>query len=703
VSFALAYFWYAQEKENVLVQMGAELRTFSNQYYSRISDTPLGNKSFKWIALNSIQLVEENGQFIAGAEIDKEDALKVEVRQFKLIGYTDKRDIRQTAFSLFLLLSLCLNLVALLITQVNKALILQGIRRLDQAIEAPNDGEAPDVEPCFIHFKETLDHALGQSESVRDVNKDIEHKYRLVSDLNVALFDGITDAVFQKNLKLEYLKINQVFAALLNLRNTEDVIGKTDFHLDWSVNDRHYLREMQERFVASEQVSIEIERAFEVRGIGQQMLRWRLTKFESNGESYILGVIENITGIKRSENQVRALNQDLVKQLAKANRAELEIKQVKNHLSNIIDSMPSVLVAIDLDGTVTQWNRQATYHCQLEKDEAVGQSLIAIMPELEPHASLIEQALKEQATQKVERVKASVGERNMILNIMVYPLISQEVSGAVVRIDDVTSQVRLEDMMVQTEKMMSVGGLAAGMAHEINNPLGGILQGMQTVRRRLSDRLPKNAEVADELGFEMHQLNRYLEERGINRFFDNIVEAGERAASIVDNMLNFSRKNRESGQLYDVNKLLDTSIELAAKDFDMKKRFDFRNIELIREYGSELPRIPLNSGEIVQVLLNLLKNAAQAMQKTEHPSIHVSTRQNHGYIDIVIQDNGPGMSDEIRKRVFEPFYTTKGVGDGTGLGLSVSYFIIHNNHKGKIDLDTKPGDGAKFTISLPID
>ena len=91
------------------------------------------------------------------------------------------------------------------------------------------------------------------------------------------------------------------------------------------------------------------------------------------------------------------------------------------------------------------------------------------------------------------------------------------------------------------------------------------------------------------------------------------------------------------------------------------------------------------------------------MQKTEHPSIHVSTRQNHGYIDIVIQDNGPGMSDEIRKRVFEPFYTTKGVGDGTGLGLSVSYFIIHNNHKGKIDLDTKPGDGAKFTISLPID
>ena len=133
-------------------------------------------------------------------------------------------------------------------------------------------------------------------------------------------------------------------------------------------------------------------------------------------------------------------------------------------------------------------------------------------------------------------------------DVTVYPLMSNGVEGAVIRVDDVTERVRIEEMMVQSEKMLSVGGLAAGMAHEINNPLGVILQASQNVLRRVSPDLPVNARVAGECGITLSSVQQYLERREILTFLEDIRQSGQRAAEIVANMLSFSRKAEGTGK-----------------------------------------------------------------------------------------------------------------------------------------------------------
>ena len=287
---------------------------------------------------------------------------------------------------------------------------------------------------------------------------------------------------------------------------------------------------------------------------------------------------------------------------------------------------------------------------------------------------------------------------------MVYPLIANSAKGAVIRVDDVTARVRIESMMVQTEKMLSVGGLAAGMAHEINNPLGAILQGSQNILRRIGPDLPQNRSVADALGVDLNQLNRYLQERGILRFLEGIREAGSRATKIVADMLSFSRRSESRFTLVDIEDMLETVLRLAASDYDLKKKYDFKRILIARDYDPALGTVYCDKTEIEQVILNLLKNAAQAMagDNTPSPAITLRTLREPDNALIEVIDNGPGMDDDILKRIFEPFFTTKEVGVGTGLGLSVSYFIVTEQHNGRLSVMSKPGQGSRFSIRLPL-
>ena len=275
---------------------------------------------------------------------------------------------------------------------------------------------------------------------------------------------------------------------------------------------------------------------------------------------------------------------------------------------------------------------------------------------------------------------------------------------AIVR--DIGERKRMQEMMVQSEKMMSIGGLAAGMAHEINNPLGIIVQGAQNALRRLSPQLEKNKLAAEECGIEMRSLVAYLEKRKVGHYLEGINEAGCRAARIVQAMLKFARRSDSAKGFHKLTELLNRALELVATDFDLKKRYDFHEIEIVRAFEPHLPSVLANETELEQVFLNLLKNAAQAMaEKTYepdgHPTITLRAYRQEGHVCVDVGDNGPGMDEQTRKRIFEPFFTTKALGVGTGLGLSVSYFIITHNHGGQIEVQSLPGKGATFTVCLP--
>ena len=278
-------------------------------------------------------------------------------------------------------------------------------------------------------------------------------------------------------------------------------------------------------------------------------------------------------------------------------------------------------------------------------------------------------------------------------------------AAALVFLTDITERKRAEELMIQTEKMMSVGGLAAGMAHELNNPLGGMLIGVQNVQRRLSPSLPKNQRVADSLGIDLNKFQPYIEEREINYLLNGIQESGKKAKEIILNMLQFSRKSESTMTPTDLPKLMDRALNLATKEYNLNKNIDFRTIRIEKQFDPDLPLINCNQTEIEQVLLNLLANAAWAManEKGEkQPLIQIRILLESEMIRIEIQDNGPGMDDEAKKRVFEPFYTTKPVGEGTGLGLSVSYMIITNHHPGTMEVKSELEKGTTFIIRLPL-
>lgn len=380
-----------------------------------------------------------------------------------------------------------------------------------------------------------------------------------------------------------------------------------------------------------------------------------------------------------------------------------EIRKAQAYVKNIIDSMPSILISVDADGAIIQWNTEAERSAERTIDEVRGEYVGNVFPPVDDLLKDLDEIFRNRKPAKLEKHAVAMGNKKRYLDMVIYPLVTNGVEGAVIRLDDVTARVRFEEMMIQSEKMMSVGGLAAGMAHEINNPLGVILQGIQNTFRRLSPDLETNNVVADKCGAELETVRRYLKTRGIFRFLNGIQEAGVRASRIVSNMLNFSRTGEFRMVRADINKLVDNSVDLADNDYDLRNRFNFRKIKITREYSPNLPLVPCDITEIEQVVLNLLKNSAQALMETgNQPEIFLRTKWDNTHALIEIEDNGPGMDGETCKRIFEPFYTTKGVGMGTGLGLSVSYFIITNNHKGEMSVDSEPGKGAKFTIRLPL-
>jgi PAS domain S-box-containing protein len=366
--------------------------------------------------------------------------------------------------------------------------------------------------------------------------------------------------------------------------------------------------------------------------------------------------------------------------------------------------MPSVLIGVDPWGYITVLNQPAEQVSGLSWEAAQGRFFGELFPQLESQFEQVRQAIHIGRPIKTPRMTLEVQGELHYADVMVYPLMADSASGAVIRVDDVTGRVRIESMMVQTEKMLSVGGLAAGMAHEINNPLGAILQGSQNILRRIDPSMTQNRAAAEAVGIDLDRLHRYLERRGIPRFLEGIREAGTRAAKIVADMLSFSRGGESRFAPVEVEDLLETVLRLAASDYDLKKKYDFKRIAIERDYDPARRLVYCDKTEIEQVILNLLKNAAQAMTEegTPSPTITLCTRYEPDYVLIEVVDNGPGMDEKTLKRVFEPFFTTKDVGSGTGLGLSVSYFIVTEQHNGRLSVRSKPGQGACFSIRLPL-
>lgn len=382
------------------------------------------------------------------------------------------------------------------------------------------------------------------------------------------------------------------------------------------------------------------------------------------------------------------------------------LKRLRLFLSSIINSMPSAIIGINDNYEIVMWNVEASKITGVTQINASQHNLFDVLPQLQLFQEKIRSVILANTMSKEHKVPFLCQGQLRIIDLAVYPLSHDDTGGAVIRIDDISERLQMEEALVQSEKMLSVGGLAAGMAHELNNPLAGMIQSAQVIHNRLTRNVPANDKAAADLGFTMKEIQAFMDNRGILKQLENIKDAGNRAAQIVKNMLSFARKSDREKEEINLIELIDATIDLAESDYDFKKKSDFKNIEIIKNYNpGDSPILRCEKIKIQQVLFNILKNASEAISMDDdrkpQPRIVINLFEDSDFVCIEIEDNGPGMDEETRKRVFEPFFTTKPVDQGTGLGLSVSYFIIVEDHRGKMTVESAPGNGAKFIICLP--
>lgn len=395
------------------------------------------------------------------------------------------------------------------------------------------------------------------------------------------------------------------------------------------------------------------------------------------------------------------------------NAMMVEIEAARSLLMDVTYAMPSALIVVTRDGIVSFCNSTAISASNHAGEVMEGKPLQAVFPYSTEHVQTILDAVRKHKTIKKLSMVSKIADESHFFEVAVYPLSLRVTGGAVIHVVDVTDRVRVEEVMMQTSKMVSIGGLAAGIAHEINNPLGVMVQAAQNIERRVSVALAANHQAAVECGTTIDTIRLYLEKRNILAFLDDIKSDGSRAAKIVRSLLEFSRNSESKRDLISIITLFNQTVELAQKDYDLKHNLDFRQISVVIDVEPSLDFVPMVRSQIEQVLLNLLSNSAYAMtQKMTNavaegfgfsPQIVLHARRDGQWAHIEVRDNGVGFSEEARGRAFEPFFTTKPPGIGTGLGLWIAYVIVVDKHGGEIKLNSIPNMGSTFVIKLPLE
>ena len=286
-------------------------------------------------------------------------------------------------------------------------------------------------------------------------------------------------------------------------------------------------------------------------------------------------------------------------------------------------------------------------------------------------------------------------------NVRLFEQVQQRTRELSKSLDDLRTA---QDRLIQTEKLASLGQLTAGIAHEIKNPLN-FVNNFSALSAELTDELNdllKSAEFSGKMRDEVGELTAMLKDN-----LEKVVQHGKRADSIVKNMLLHSREGSGEHRPADINALLDESLNLAYHGARAEKR-EF-NVTLQRDFDEKAGTIEVFPQEITRVLLNLISNGFYAVTKRKaengssgfDPVLRATTRNLGDTVEIRIRDNGIGIPAEVKEKMFNPFFTTKPAGEGTGLGLSMSHDIIVKQHGGTIDVETEPGQFTEFTIVLP--
>src|SRR3990170_1095829 len=351
-----------------------------------------------------------------------------------------------------------------------------------------------------------------------------------------------------------------------------------------------------------------------------------------------------------------------------------QVLRGKQEWEQTFDSITDLICLIDPEYRLIRVNRALAQKLGMKPEQIIGKKCHQVFhnrldspcPECAHRQAM--------ATKKPFTLEMKGTSGDEVFLISAFPRFSSkgEFIGSVYVLRDVTEQKRLREQLVQSEKMAAVGQLVSGVAHELNNPLAGVMGYSQLLL-----------------------MNNGLDSK-TQSYLNKISKESDRAKNIVNNLLTFARKHKPEKKYLDINTILDQTIELRAYDLKVS------NIQVQKNLDLELPKTMADFNQLQQVFLNIMNNAQQAIQESKGKGeIRIRTEKAGEMIRIILEDNGPGIPEENLNKIFDPFFTTKEVGRGTGLGLSISYGIIQQ-HGGKIYARSILGQGATFVIELPV-
>jgi len=473
-------------------------------------------------------------------------------------------------------------------------------------------------------------------------------------------FESVADGISVINLKGIITEVNQRTVEMHGFSSREELLGKSASELVAPCDHERIAKNMRR---ALKQGAL--------RGVEYTLLRTDSSEFPGElGTSVLKDASGNLVG-----------HVTIARDITKRKQAEAALKLQQAYFQQLFDNSPDAIVMLDNIDRVVQINRgfETLFGYQAEeiKDLFINE-LIIPGDCVEEAATLSRTALDGKAARK-ETVRKHKDGSLIDVSALGYPIhFDNKTVGVYVIYSDITERKQAEERekelqreLYLSSRLASIGELAAGVAHQLNNPLTGVLGFSQRLLRKSSD-------------------------QETNQDLRKIYGEAERAAKIVQNLLTFARRRQPKKEYSDLNNIVQSALELRA--YELKAS----NIEVITNLAPGLPKIILDFHQIQEVFLNLILNAEQAMTEANSGGkLTIETEENKSYVRTTFTDDGPGIPAEHLDSIFDPFFTTKGEKGGTGLGLSVCHGIIIE-HGGRIYAKCKPGKGTTFFVEFPI-
>lgn len=430
-------------------------------------------------------------------------------------------------------------------------------------------------------------------------------------------------------------------------------------------------------------------------------LKGEISSFEWNHRNKTGDIIPcevRLMSLPGDESLVRASIIDISQRKIREN----ELEKAHSYINNIMNSMPFMLIGLDEELNITHWNTKSEEHTGLSYKNTLGRMISDVLPSMQLELDLIKESIKNQVVKKSNKRTRVTVNGSVIENITIFPVSDIDSKGAVVIIDDITSQVKLQNMVVQSERVSSVGNLASGVVHEITNPLAGIIQNGQSLINRLTGDLPANRKTADSLGIDLKLLSKYLDERKIIQMIESIRSSGIKASHIIKNLNNFTKKDIGNMAYNSIEPIIDQGLQLTKSDYDISTDYDFKKISVIKNIDKNLPMILCEPNKLIQAFLYILRFAASNIQSIlEEAVITISASIEGKSLVIVIRDNGAPVAENDRLKLLQPYFKTHDSEKDDSLSLSLSNFIISDIHGGNFDVNSHE-DGNEVIIQLPI-